>query len=51
MAIKTTPDTHRRAMHDLWSDRYDEMNFSEQRICDQKRQIFLKALNEQNQLG
>ena len=49
MAIKTTPDTHRREMHDLWSDRYGKMNFSEQRICDQKRQIFLKALNEQNQ--
>ena len=49
VATKTTPDTCRRAMHDLWCDRYAEINFSEQRISDQKRQIFIKASNEQNQ--
>ena len=47
IAITTTPNTHRRAIFDLWNKKYD-MNFSEQRICDQRRAIFLKARNEQN---
>eukprot|EP00111_Clytia_hemisphaerica_P007385 TCONS_00021477-protein len=48
IAIKTTPTTYRRTLHNLFIQRYGE-NFSEQRICDQKRQIFVKAENQQNQ--
>ena len=47
-ALKTAPTTYRKAMYDKWKERYGE-NFSEQRICDQKRTIFLKARNDQNQ--
>ena len=47
-AIKTTPATYRQAMHNLWKERYGDI-FSEQRICDQRRIIFSKAINAQNQ--
>ena len=47
-ALKTAPTTYRKAMYDKWKERYGQ-NFSEQRICDQRRTIFLKATNNQNQ--
>ena len=47
-ALKTAPTTYRKAMYEKWKERYGP-TFSEQRICDQRRTIFLKATNNQNQ--
>jgi len=48
-SIKTTPDTYRKAMYDLWKVEYNHTPFTEQRICDQRRIIFQKAENANNQ--
>lgn len=49
VAVKETPNTHRKGMYDIWKASYNNTTFTEQRICDQKRIIFQKAENALNQ--
>ena len=49
VAVKETPNTHRKGMYNLWKTSYNNTTFTEQRICDQKRIIFQKAENALNQ--
>lgn len=49
-AITNSSTSYRRSMHRYWKQLYPDTTFSEQRIADQKKQIFSRA-NNTNPLG
>ena len=51
-ALHSVPDQqYRKEMYNQWKLIYPETTFSEQRICDQKREIFKKAESNENIRG
>ena len=47
----TSSQTYRKSMHQHWKEIYPETEMTEQRICDQKRQIEIHAENAKNNRG